>query len=93
MAQSFELGPGPERPLWAGSRGSAGAFDGSSCGGGAGARECGQDDQGRLRRPGFPDLWLAVTPLLAGELALVLAELQQRIAADEHTTFVHRPIV
>jgi Uma2 family endonuclease len=48
------------------------------------------DQQGRLRSRVFPGLWLAVPPLLAGDLALVLAELHQGVAADEHTTFVQR---
>lgn len=48
------------------------------------------DEQGRLRSRVFPGLWLAVPPLLAGDLALVLAELHQGVAADEHTTFVQR---
>jgi len=33
------------------------------------------DEQGRLRSRVFPGLWLAVAPLLAGDLAAVLAEL------------------
>jgi Uma2 family endonuclease len=48
------------------------------------------DEQGILRSRVFPGLWLAVTPLLAGDLALVLAELHKGLAADEHATFVQR---
>ena len=46
------------------------------------------DEQGRLRSRVYPGLWLATTPLLAGDLATVLAELQTGLAADEHTAFV-----
>ena len=51
------------------------------------------DEPGILRSRVFPGLWLAVTPLLAGDLALVLAELHKGLAADEHTTFVQRSMV
>ena len=51
------------------------------------------DEQGILRSRVFPGLWLAVTPLLAGDLALVLAELHKGLAADEHTAFVQRSMV
>ncbi len=39
------------------------------------------DEQGRLRSRVFPGLWLATTPLLAGNLAKVLAELQTGIGS------------
>jgi Uma2 family endonuclease len=48
------------------------------------------DEQGRLRSRVFPGLWLAVRPLLEGDLATVLAELRTGLAADEHTAFVQR---
>lgn len=36
----------------------------------------------------FPDLWLAVDDLLAGDMASVLATLQQGLTSAEHNTFV-----
>jgi Uma2 family endonuclease len=38
----------------------------------------------------FPGLWLDSTALLAGDMATVLAVLQQGIAAPEHTKFVEK---
>jgi len=46
------------------------------------------DDHGRLRSRVFPGLWLAVTPLLAGDLATVLSELHTGLASDEHTALL-----
>ncbi|GAB1541857.1 hypothetical protein NUACC21_45300 [Scytonema sp. NUACC21] len=36
----------------------------------------------------FPGLWLAKSALLSGDLATVLAVLQQGLASQEHQTFV-----
>jgi Uma2 family endonuclease len=38
----------------------------------------------------FPGLWLAVPSLLAGDLAAVLAELQQGLASQEHAALVQQ---
>ena len=43
---------------------------------------------GTLRSEVFPGLWLDVPALLAGDLAKVLATLQQGVASPEHATFV-----
>jgi len=43
---------------------------------------------GTLRSEQFPGLWLDVPALLAGEMAKVLATLQQGIASPEHAAFV-----
>ena len=43
---------------------------------------------GTLRSEVFPGLWLDVPALLAGDLAKVLATLQQGIASPEHAAFV-----
>lgn len=43
---------------------------------------------GTLRSEQFPGLWLDVTALLAGDMAKVLATLQQGIASPEHAAFV-----
>ncbi|MCI0699718.1 MAG: Uma2 family endonuclease [Planctomycetia bacterium] len=43
---------------------------------------------GTLRSEQFPGLWLDVPALLAGDMAKVLATLQQGIASPEHTAFV-----
>ena len=51
------------------------------------------DEQGILRSRVFPGLWLAVTSLLAGDLASVLAELHKGLAAAEHTSYVQRSMV
>jgi Uma2 family endonuclease len=48
------------------------------------------DAAGVIRSQAFPGLHLAVTALLKGDLAAVLAELQQGLAADEHKAFVER---
>ena len=45
---------------------------------------------GTLRSEHFPGLWLDVPALLAGEMAKVLATLQQGIASPEHAAFVAR---
>jgi Uma2 family endonuclease len=46
------------------------------------------DTQGVVRSEVFPGLWLAVTALLAGDMATVMATLQQGLASPEHTAFV-----
>jgi Uma2 family endonuclease len=46
------------------------------------------DDQGIARSRVFPGLWLAVSALLAGDMAAVLAVLQQGIESPEHQAFV-----
>lgn len=48
------------------------------------------DADGVLRSPLFPGLWLSVPSLLAGNMALVLAVLQQRLTCPEHIEFVKR---
>jgi Uma2 family endonuclease len=45
-------------------------------------------EDGILRTEVFPGLWLDPAALLAGDLARVLAVLQQGIASEEHTAFV-----
>jgi len=46
------------------------------------------DATGILRSQQFPGLWLAVSALLMGNLAVVLHTLQQGIGTTEHQTFV-----
>jgi Uma2 family endonuclease len=46
------------------------------------------DAQGRLRSETFPGLWLDVAALLGGDLAAVLAGVQQGLASSEHAAFV-----
>ena len=48
------------------------------------------DQAGVVRSEVFPGLWLAVPALLAGDLAAVLATLQEGLASPEHTAFVAR---
>ncbi|MBI4769205.1 MAG: Uma2 family endonuclease [Chloroflexi bacterium] len=57
------------------------------------------DESGVIRSRVFPGLWLAVPPLLEGDMAAVLAELQQGLAPDsgnrglalgEHVAFVQK---
>jgi Uma2 family endonuclease len=48
------------------------------------------DEAGVVRSHVFPGLWLAVPTLLAGDLAEVLAVLQQGLATEEHAAFVER---
>ncbi len=48
------------------------------------------DEVSVLRSEVFPGLWLAVPALLAGDLAAVLATLQQGLATPEHAEFVDR---
>lgn len=50
------------------------------------ALECHENDLIRSRV--FPGLWLAVDALLAGDLAEVMAMLQQGLRTEEHTAFV-----
>ncbi|HHY53994.1 MAG TPA: Uma2 family endonuclease, partial [Chloroflexi bacterium] len=46
------------------------------------------DDAGVIRSKVFPGLWLATKALLAGDLAAVLATLQQGLQSEEHAAFV-----
>lgn len=46
------------------------------------------DDAGVIRSKVFPGLWLATKALLAGDLATVLATLQQGLQSEEHAAFV-----
>jgi Uma2 family endonuclease len=46
------------------------------------------DDQGIVRSRIFPGLWLAMSALLAGDMATVLSVLQQGLNSPEHQTFV-----
>lgn len=48
------------------------------------------DEQGIVRSRIFPGLWLAVSALLAGDMATVLAVLQQGINSPEHQAFVQK---
>ena len=48
------------------------------------------DATGIIRSKVFPGLWLAVGALLSGDLAAVLATLQQGLQIEEHTAFVRR---
>ena len=44
-------------------------------------------DDGVLRSEVFPGLWLPVDALWAGDLAAMLAALQQGLASPEHAAF------
>ena len=48
------------------------------------------DAQGIIRSRVFPGLWLAVQPLLAGDLPAVLAELHRGLATEQHAAFVRK---
>ncbi len=48
------------------------------------------DEDGIIRSRVFPGLWLDVAALLSGEMAKVLAVLQQGLASPEHSDFVER---
>ena len=48
------------------------------------------DAEGVIRSRVFPGLHLAVTALLTGDLATVLAELRRGLETAEHTAFVER---
>jgi Uma2 family endonuclease len=48
------------------------------------------DADGILRSALFPGLWLAKAALLSGDMAQVLAVLQQGLNSPEHTEFVNR---
>lgn len=48
------------------------------------------DDAGVIRSKVFPGLWLATKALLAGDLAAVLATLQQGLQSEAHAAFVAR---
>jgi Uma2 family endonuclease len=48
------------------------------------------DGAGILRSEVFPGLWLDVTALVAGDLARVLAVVEQGLATPEHVAFVAR---
>jgi Uma2 family endonuclease len=47
-----------------------------------------RDDAGVLRSEVFPGLWLSAPALLAGDMAAVLATLQNGLASPEHAAFV-----
>ncbi len=49
-----------------------------------------EGEPGVLRSRVFPGLWLAAPALLDGDLAGVLAKLQQGLATEEHAAFVKR---
>jgi hypothetical protein len=46
------------------------------------------DEKGRIRSDVLPGLWLDVGSLLAGDLAKVLATVDEGTATDEHKAFV-----
>ena len=48
------------------------------------------NEQGIVRSRTFPGLWLAVSALLAGEMATVLSVLQQGLNSPEHQAFVQQ---
>lgn len=48
------------------------------------------DEKGVLRSDAFPGLWLLPAALLSGDLAAVLATLQEGLAAPEHAAFAAR---
>ena len=48
------------------------------------------DDRGIFRSEVFPGLWLDPAALVAGDMARVLAVLQEGIASPDHATFVAR---
>ena len=48
------------------------------------------DEAGVVRSERFPGLWLAVPALLGGNLATVLATLQEGLATPEHAAFVEQ---
>ncbi|MCL1464961.1 Uma2 family endonuclease [Argonema galeatum] len=48
------------------------------------------DANGVIRSEIFPGLWLAVSALINGDLAQVLAVVQQGLATEEHGNFVNR---
>ena len=48
------------------------------------------DSEGILRSTVFPGLWLALPSLLAGDMAKVLATLQQGLQSPEHEAFVQQ---
>jgi Uma2 family endonuclease len=46
------------------------------------------DDRGILRSEVFPGLWLAVSSLLAGDMATVLAVVQEGLQSPDHAALV-----
>jgi Uma2 family endonuclease len=48
------------------------------------------DTDGIIRSRVFPGLWLAVSPVLAGNMQRVLAVLQEGVQSPEHTAFVQK---
>jgi Uma2 family endonuclease len=48
------------------------------------------DSDGIIGSRVFPGLWLAVSPVLAGNMQRVLAVLQEGVQSPEHTAFVHK---
>jgi Uma2 family endonuclease len=49
-----------------------------------------RDEEGLIKSNVFPGLWLAVPALLEGDMARVLAKLQEGLASEEHKGFVER---
>jgi Uma2 family endonuclease len=48
------------------------------------------DEAGLLKSEAFPGLWLDVAALLRGDMATVLARLQEGLNGEDHATFVRR---
>ena len=48
------------------------------------------DEAGLLKSEAFPGLWLDVEALLRGDMATVLARLQEGLNGEDHATFVRR---
>lgn len=48
------------------------------------------DTDGIVRSRVFPGLWLAVAPILAGNMQPVLAVLQEGVQSPEHAEFVQK---
>ena len=48
------------------------------------------DTDGIIRSRVFPGLWLAVAPVLAGNMRWVLAVLQEGVQSPEHGAFVQK---
>jgi hypothetical protein len=48
------------------------------------------DEQGIVASRVFPGLWLQRAALLAGDMATVLAVVQQGVGTPQHTAFIQR---
>ncbi|MBI4769202.1 MAG: Uma2 family endonuclease [Chloroflexi bacterium] len=48
------------------------------------------DESGVIHSRVFPGLWLAVPPLLEGDMAAVLAELHKGLASEEHAAYAQK---